>query len=94
VELNGEDLRKTRLEQRKGKLKKLLAASGWGLQFVEYMEGDGAIIFQHACKLKLEGIVSKRKDLGYRSGPSRTWLKTKNPASLVALRIVEENAVW
>jgi bifunctional non-homologous end joining protein LigD len=94
VELNGEDLRRVRLEQRKGRLEKLLAASGWGLRFVEHMERDGAIIFQHACKLKLEGIVSKRKDLGYRSGPSRTWLKTKNPASPAALRIIEENAVW
>jgi hypothetical protein len=30
------------------------------------------MIFKHACKLKLEGIVSKRKDLGYRSGPSKS----------------------
>jgi bifunctional non-homologous end joining protein LigD len=58
------------------------------------MEGEGPIIFQHACKLKLEGIVSKRKDLGYRSGPARIWLKTKNPASLAAMRVLEDNAVW
>jgi ATP-dependent DNA ligase len=35
------------------------------------MGGDGPIIIHHACKLKLEGIVSKRKDLGYRSDPSK-----------------------
>jgi bifunctional non-homologous end joining protein LigD len=58
------------------------------------MEGDGPIIFKHSCKLKLEGIVSKRKDLGYRSGPSKTWLKTKNPMSPAAVRVIENNAVW
>jgi ATP-dependent DNA ligase len=94
LELNGDDLRKEPLERRKGRLERLLVAGGCGLHFVEHMEGDGPIIFKHACKLKLEGIVSKRKDLGYRSGPSRIWLKMKNPASPAALRILEENAVW
>jgi ATP-dependent DNA ligase len=70
------------------------AEVGWGLRLVEHMEGDGPIIFKHSCKLKLEGIVSKRKDLGYRSGPSKTWLKTKNPMSPAALRVIEDNAVW
>jgi ATP-dependent DNA ligase len=41
----------------------------------------------------LEGIVSKRRDLGYRSGPSKRWLKTKNPAAPAALRLIEEG-VW
>jgi len=94
LELNGDDLRKESLERRKGRLERLLASGGWGLRFVEHMDGDGPIIFRHACKLKLEGIVSKRKDLGYRSGPSRIWLKTKNPASPAAMRIIEDNAVW
>jgi bifunctional non-homologous end joining protein LigD len=81
LELNGDDLRKKPLEVRKDKLEKLLANSGWGMRIVEHMDGDGPIIFDHACKLRLEGIVSKRKDLGYRSGPSKRWLKTKNPAA-------------
>jgi bifunctional non-homologous end joining protein LigD len=54
------------------------------------MEGDGPIIFQHACKMGLEGIVSKRRNLPYRSGPVRSWIKVKNPASPAMLRIVEE----
>jgi bifunctional non-homologous end joining protein LigD len=94
LELNDEDLRKQPLDRRKGKLEQVLNAGGWGLRLVEHMDGDGPTIFHHACKLKLEGIVSKRKDLGYRSGPSRLWLKVKNPASPAALRIIEENAVW
>jgi ATP-dependent DNA ligase len=60
------------------------------LRFVEHMEGDGSIIFRHACKLKLEGIVSKRKDLGYRSGPSKSWLKAENPNAPAAMRVIEE----
>jgi bifunctional non-homologous end joining protein LigD len=44
------------------------------------IEGDGAILFAHACKLGLEGIVSKRAGSRYRSGTSRNWLKSKNPA--------------
>src|SRR5215831_21094665 len=45
------------------------------------MEGDGPTVFAHACKMGLEGIVSKRKDSPYRSGRSRDWLKMKNPAA-------------
>jgi ATP-dependent DNA ligase len=44
----------------------------------------------HACKLKLEGIVFKRRDSSYRSGPSKSWIKTKNPAVPAAMRIIEE----
>ena len=52
------------------------------LRFAEFdMEFDDAeIVFYHACKLGLEGIVSKRKDLTYPSGRSPDWLKMKNPA--------------
>ena len=50
-----------------------------GIRFNEHIEGDGPIIFVHACKLGLEGIVSKRKDSMYRSGRSPDWLKKKNP---------------
>jgi bifunctional non-homologous end joining protein LigD len=41
---------------------------------------NGPIVFEHACKLGLEGIVSKRRDSGYRSGRSPHWIKSKNPA--------------
>jgi bifunctional non-homologous end joining protein LigD len=39
-----------------------------GIRFNEHMEGDGPTVFAHACKMGLEGIVSKRKDSPYRSG--------------------------
>ena len=47
-------------------------------EYVEHLAGDGPTIFEHACRLGYEGIVSKRVDLAYRGGQSRIWLKTKN----------------
>jgi bifunctional non-homologous end joining protein LigD len=85
IELNGEDLRPAPLENRKGKLERLLARSN-GIRFSEHLDGDGATIFAYACKLGLEGIVSKRRDLPYRSGRSKAWVKVKNPASAAVLR--------
>jgi bifunctional non-homologous end joining protein LigD len=86
IELDGEDLRPAALELRKSKLEKLLVRSD-GIRFSEHLDGDGAIILAHACKLGLEGIVSKRRDLPYRSGRVRSWIKVKNPASPAVLRI-------
>jgi bifunctional non-homologous end joining protein LigD len=47
-------------------------------------------VFEHVCRMGLEGIVSKRVDSPYRSGPSKTWLKSKNPASEAVRREREE----
>jgi ATP-dependent DNA ligase len=58
----------------------------------EHIEGDGPIIFEYACKMGLEGIVSKRRVLPYRSGHVRVGIKVKNPASPAMLRIVDEGA--
>jgi ATP-dependent DNA ligase len=57
----------------------MLAKDGLGLRFNEHMEGDGPTVFAHACKLGLEGVVSKRKNSPYRSGRSPDWLKMKKP---------------
>jgi ATP-dependent DNA ligase len=72
------DLRDRLLVERKHRLRRLLARSDGGLQFVEHLEGDGAVIFAAACRMGLEGIVSKRADSPYRAGSSRSWLKVKN----------------
>jgi hypothetical protein len=58
----------------------------------DHTDEDGATIFRHACKLGLEGIASKRLSAPYRSGPSRDWLKTKNPDSPAMIRARE--AEW
>jgi bifunctional non-homologous end joining protein LigD len=52
-----------------------------GIAYYEHTEEDGAMVFWHACKMGLEGIVSKRLTAPYRSGPSRDWIKVKNPDS-------------
>jgi ATP-dependent DNA ligase len=50
------------------------------------LEGDGAEVFAHACKLDLEGIVSKDRTRSYRLGIVSHWLKTKNPKAPGTLR--------
>ena len=63
-----------------------------GLRFNEHMEEtDGPLVFQHACKLGLEGIVSKRRDSRYRSGRSPDWVKSKNPQAPAVKREAEED---
>jgi ATP-dependent DNA ligase len=57
-----------------------------GLNGAGHLEGDGAAIFAHACKLGCEGIVSKHREHPCRSGPSKAWLKIKNPAAPGVLR--------
>ena len=82
IEQDGDDLRDLPLIERKRRLNKLIGrAKRRSIQFVEHLAGDGATVFEHVRRMGLEGIVSKRTDAPYRSGPSKTWLKSKNPAS-------------
>jgi bifunctional non-homologous end joining protein LigD len=89
LEIDGVDLRKSPLELRKNLLRNLLNRRKSGIVYNEHIEGDGATIFQHACRMGLEGVVSKRRDLPYRSGRAKTWLKIKNPKSPAMLRVEE-----
>jgi bifunctional non-homologous end joining protein LigD len=78
--LDGEDWRRRPLIKRKARLKRLLGRRKRVLRYVEHLDDGGAEMFAHACRLGLEGIVSKRRDLPYRSGRCASWLKIKNPA--------------
>jgi bifunctional non-homologous end joining protein LigD len=91
IELNGDDLRRDPLEVRKATLASIVAKASPGIRFNEHTEGDGPTVFAHACKLGLEGIVSKRKGSTYRSGRSPDWLKMKNPSAAAATREAEED---
>ncbi len=71
--LNGRDLRKLPLDQRKAELKKIIA--GTEIQFSESFEVEGAEMFSHACKVGLEGVVSKVRDSIYASGRGNNWVK-------------------
>ena len=84
--LDGEDWRRKPMVERKAGLRKLLRRTRGGIQYVEHTEGDGEKMFDAVCKLGLEGIVSKKLDAPYRSGPSKSWIKVKNPKAPAALR--------
>ena len=73
----GKDLRALPLVERKAQLKKLLAGAGPRIRYVAHVEGSGADMHAAACKIALEGIVSKRLDAPYRSGRGDTWTKVK-----------------
>jgi bifunctional non-homologous end joining protein LigD len=86
---NGEDIRRKPFAERKAILRKVLQRTRRGIQYVEHTEGDGGEMFKAICKLGLEGIVSKKLDSSYKSGPSKAWLKIKNPKALAATRAID-----
>ena len=75
----GEDLREKPLTERKSRLQDLLVdtTDDPHLRFVEHFETGGDAVLRSACKLSLEGIVSKQADAPYRSGRTETWAKSK-----------------
>jgi ATP-dependent DNA ligase len=84
-------MRRDPLAVRKATLDSLLARAAPGLRFNEHLdEEDRPLVFQHACKLGLEGIVSKRRDSRYISGRSPHWIKSKNPDAPAVKREAEE----
>jgi bifunctional non-homologous end joining protein LigD len=92
IELNGDDLRRDPLVVRKATLASLMTRGAPGLRLNEHLDhDDGALVFEHACRLGLEGIVSKRRDSPYRSGHSRDWIKSKNPNAPAVKREAEED---
>ena len=62
-----------------------------GMLLNEHVAEDGPIVFEHACRLGAEGIVSKRVDGTYRSGPCPVWVKVRNSASIAVQRERSEN---
>ena len=90
LELDGQDLRREPIETREATLASLLRRSLPGLRLNEHLAHDGESVFRHACKMGLEGIVSKRLGSRYRSGRSKDWLKFKNPEAPAVRREAEE----
>ena len=92
LELNGTDLRREPIEVRKATLASILRKSR-PRRAPERAPGapGGRVVFQHACKMGLEGIVSKRLGSRYRSGRSPDWLKFKNPEAPAVKREAEED---
>jgi bifunctional non-homologous end joining protein LigD len=79
LHLDGQDLRRTPLIERRAALRKLIEPDPRSpIQFSDHVDCDGAKFFKAAAELGLEGIVSKRMASRYCGGPSRSWLKCKN----------------
>jgi bifunctional non-homologous end joining protein LigD len=91
IEHDGEDLRNLPYLGRKAALARLLRNTEAGIRFNEHIAEDGPVVFAHACRLGAEGIVSKRVDGTYRSGPCPVWIKVCNPASIAVQRERSEN---
>jgi len=81
LHLDGEDLRREPLVERKHRLAELLGEgafdAGSPLRYSEHFSEPGATMLSHACRMGLEGVVSKRADAPYRSGRTLDWIKSK-----------------
>jgi bifunctional non-homologous end joining protein LigD len=77
IHLDGQDLRGVPLVERKAALSKLLSGGSDLVRYSDHFEESGELILQHACRLGLEGMVSKVRDGRYISGRSKEWLKSK-----------------
>src|ERR671910_94051 len=79
--LEAQDVRGLELIGRRQMLQKVLKKSCPVLRFSEHLSAEhGEAMFRHACRMGLEGIVSKRATSHYKSGPCDVWRKVKNPA--------------
>jgi bifunctional non-homologous end joining protein LigD len=77
LHLDGEDLARRPLVERKAALEELLGAGRGMVRYAPHVAGGGEAVFREACRLGLEGIVSKRADQPYRPGRNSGWVKTK-----------------
>ncbi|MGN7773923.1 DNA ligase D [Phyllobacterium sp. 22552] len=75
--LDGYDLRALPLIERKAMLEQLAANSTDPIRYSGHFNENGATVLSHACRLSLEGIVSKLRDGPYRSGRGKSWMKAK-----------------
>ena len=74
-----EDLRMLPLSERKARLEKLLSAQGADsrIRYVAHLQSNAEAVLASACKMGLEGIVSKKLSAPYYSGRGDSWVKAK-----------------
>ena len=77
LQLDSQDLRPRSLAERRAMLVEVLIGAGPGMFLSEHMTSDGPAMHTAACRMGLEGIVAKRIDRPYRSGPCEDWIKVK-----------------
>jgi ATP-dependent DNA ligase len=87
---SGDDLRKLPLSMRKANLERLLARRPEGIFINPFERGEiGPDLFAAACRMGLEGLVSKRRDRPYQAGRSKHWIKIKNRKHQAFARVQE-----
>lgn len=77
LHLDGHDLRPLPLVERKAELERLLEGAPEPLRYSAHFEEEGEVMLRHACRLSLEGLISKRRTDPYRSGRTASWIKSK-----------------
>jgi bifunctional non-homologous end joining protein LigD len=77
LHLDGKDIRNVGLLERKAALETLVRDGGGPLRYSEHFEEDGEMVLRHACRLSLEGVISKKANAKYQSGRNRDWIKSK-----------------
>jgi ATP-dependent DNA ligase len=88
--MDGDDLRDLPLSIRKANLQRLLARRPDGIFLTDFEQGEiGPDPFRAACRMGLEGLVSKRRDRPYRGGRSKHWVKIKNRKHPAMSRVME-----
>ena len=88
--MDGDDLRRLPLSMRKPNLDRLLRGRPDGIFINPFEVGAiGPELFRAACRMGLEGIVSKRQDRPYQGGRSKAWLKIKNRTHPAMSRVME-----
>jgi bifunctional non-homologous end joining protein LigD len=88
--LDGEDLRHLPLSLRKTNLARLLARRPDGIFVAPFERGEiGPHLFRAACRMGLQGLVSKRRDRPYQAGRSKHWIKVKNRTHPAMSRVIE-----
>ena len=75
--LDGYDLTGTPLIHRKEALRAVIGDGAGPVRFSDHFEESGELVLRHACRLGLEGVISKDRDSPYRAGRGRSWLKCK-----------------
>ncbi|MEE2692095.1 MAG: DNA ligase D [Pseudomonadota bacterium] len=77
LELDGEDMRKRPLIERKAALKRIIEPAVDPLRFSDHIEGGGEAVIAMACAMRMEGVISKKAAAPYRSGRGSSWIKSK-----------------
>lgn len=77
MHLDGHDLTGASLRDRKAVLESLISEVSLPLKYSSHFDESGDLVLKHACRLSLEGVISKVADAPYRSGRGRDWVKSK-----------------